>query len=223
MFNILKKGPEKKIETPVNAHFNDIYTYKFKLVLVGDCSVGKSSILLRFSEDRFMSNYCPTIGVDFSSKILDVGTKVKLLVWDTAGQERFRTITKNYYRDADAHLLIFDMTDPLSFENLKYWIKEIKENTDFQNIFLIGTKSDLIIKKSINPSFIKQFIEENNIINYFEISSKTSSNIDNLFHEIGNYLTNIKIKKIKKIKNIETNKININLVPVVNSKCCLWT
>lgn len=217
MFNIFKKVPEKEIETHSYSQFNDdLYKYKFKLVLIGDCSVGKSSILIRFSEDRFMNNYNPTIGVDFASKILDIGTKVKLLVWDTAGQERFRTITKNYYRGADAHLLIFDMTDPSSFENLKYWMKEIKEYTDFQNIFLIGTKNDLMTNTFINPSFIQKFIEENKIINYFEISSKTNKNIDNTFNEIAKYLTNQKMKDdIEKAKNI-----NVRTVPVVNYKNC---
>jgi small GTP-binding protein len=218
MFNFFKKNPEKQIEDNTYTQFTDLYHHKFKLVIIGDCSVGKSSILYRLSNNSFLTNYNPTIGVDFSSKIIEYsnGTKVKLLVWDTAGQERFKSITKNYYHDTHAYLLVFDLSDSGSFENLQYWIKEIKEYTN-TSIFLIGTKKDLMKDTLITSFLINKFIEENNIINYFEVSSKTSSNIDNLFHEIGNYLTNIKIK------NIETNKVNINLVPVVNTKCCLWT
>lgn len=218
MFNFFKKDPEKQIEVNTYSQFNDLYHHKFKLVLIGDCSVGKSSILCRFSDSRFLPNYNPTIGVDFSSRIIEYtnSTKVKLLIWDTAGQERFRSITKNYYRDANAHLLVFDLSDSGSFESLKYWIKEIKEYTDTPDIFLIGTKKDLTRDILINSFLIKKFIEENNIINYFEVSSKNNSNIDNMFHEIGSHLTN------KKIKDTETNKVNINSVPVVNNKCCLW-
>jgi len=218
MFKFFKKDPEKQIENEAYVQFNELYKYKFKLVLVGDCSVGKSSILYRFSENRFITNYNPTIGVDFSSKIIDFnnGTKVKLLVWDTAGQERFRSITKNYYRDANAHLLIFDLTDSGSFENLKYWIKEIKDYSDFQNIFLIGTKNDLMKDTFINPILIKKFIEENKIINYFEVSSKTSSNIDKLFSEIAGYLTNQKIKEDINNINLKTKTVE----QVDYKKCC---
>ena len=103
----------------------------FKLVLIGDSGVGKSSLLLRFADDSFSENYISTIGVDFRFKTLAVdGKAVKLQIWDTAGQERFKTITGAYYRGADGIMMVFDKTNQDSFKHIPQWMEEIVKYAD---------------------------------------------------------------------------------------------
>ena len=108
---------------------NQEYDYLFKLLLIGNSSVGKSSLLVRFVDDVWEENFVPTIGVDFKLKTLDVnGKKVKLQIWDTAGQERFKNITASYYRGGNGVLVVYDITDRDSFTNLTSWLIEIEKN-----------------------------------------------------------------------------------------------
>ena len=100
------------------------YDYLLKLIIIGDSSVGKTCVLLRFSEDNFPTCHMPTIGIDFKIKTINVDDKrVKLQVWDTAGQERFRTITQTYYKGAMGIILVYDCTEEQTFNNVKNWLK----------------------------------------------------------------------------------------------------
>lgn len=121
------------------------YDYLIKLLLIGDSGVGKSCLLLRYSDDSFTSSFITTIGIDFKIKsILIDESKVKLQIWDTAGQERFRTITTAYYRGAMGILLIYDVTDENSFRNVGNWMKQIEINAaDNVNKILIANKCDV--------------------------------------------------------------------------------
>ncbi|CAM0958698.1 unnamed protein product [Alopecurus aequalis] len=102
------------------------YDYLFKLLLIGDSSVGKSCLLLRFADDAYVDTYISTIGVDFKIRTVELdGKSVKLQIWDTAGQERFRTITSSYYRGAHGIIIVYDVTDMESFNNVKQWLSEI--------------------------------------------------------------------------------------------------
>ena len=103
--------------------------YIFKILLIGDSGVGKSCLLLRFADESFTQSYISTIGVDFKIRTVEVeGTRVKLQIWDTAGLERFRTITSSYYRGAQGIILIYDVTSPESFANVKnLWADEVKK------------------------------------------------------------------------------------------------
>ena len=132
------------------------YDYLFKLLLIGNSSVGKSSLLFRFCENVWDDNFVPTIGVDFKLKTLEVnGKKVKLQIWDTAGQERFKNITSSYYRGGNGVLVVYDITDRESFENLTSWLIEIEKNAN-KNVYklLIGNsgvgKSSLLFRFSEN-------------------------------------------------------------------------
>ncbi|CAG0881599.1 unnamed protein product [Cyprideis torosa] len=122
------------------------WNLNYKVMLVGDSGAGKSSVLIRFRDDKFHDgSYISTIGIDFRNKIVDVDdTKVKLQIWDTAGQERFRSVTHAYYRDAHALLLLYDITNRGSFDNTRAWLAEIKEyaQTDVI-IMLLGNKCDV--------------------------------------------------------------------------------
>ena len=113
-----------KMDTDYDENSN--YDYIFKVLLIGDSGVGKSSLLLRFADDTYTDCYISTIGVDFKIKTVELdGETVKLQLWDTAGQERFKTITSNYYRGAHGFILVYDVTNEESFKNLKQWIVEM--------------------------------------------------------------------------------------------------
>ena len=122
------------------------YDYFLKVVIIGRCAVGKSSLMMRFTDEKFSDSYVNTIGVDFRFRTVEVcGKKVKIQIWDTAGQEKFRTITSTYYRGADAILLIYDITNAASLEDIEtFWIKEVeKHGSDVPFLLLVGNKTDL--------------------------------------------------------------------------------
>uniref|UniRef100_A0A3Q2QRZ1 Si:dkey-16l2.16 n=1 Tax=Fundulus heteroclitus TaxID=8078 RepID=A0A3Q2QRZ1_FUNHE len=107
------------------------YNHLFKLLIIGDSNVGKSSLLLRFADNSFSGSYITTIGVDFKIRTVDIeGERVKLQIWDTAGQERFRTITSTYYRNTHGVIIVYDVTNAESFVNVKRWLNEISDNCD---------------------------------------------------------------------------------------------
>ncbi|XP_016140850.1 ras-related protein Rab-13-like isoform X2 [Sinocyclocheilus grahami] len=128
------------------------YDFLFKLLLIGDSGVGKTCLIIRFAEDNFNSTYISTIGIDFKVKTIEFeGKKVKLQVWDTAGQERFKTITTAYYRGAMGIILVYDITDEKSFENIQNWMKSIKENASVGvSRMLMGNKCDIEAKRKVS-------------------------------------------------------------------------
>ena len=121
------------------------YDYIFKILLLGDSSVGKTCFLLRYSDDTFTENHISTIGLDYRFKLVNLENdkKVKLQIWDTAGQDRFRAITKNYYKGAHGIILMYDVTNISTFNNIKSWVTQIRENTTEKiKIALVGNKID---------------------------------------------------------------------------------
>ena len=165
------------------------YDCLFKILLVGNSSVGKSSLFLRFVDDIWNDVFVPTIGVDFKIKTLKINEKnVKLQIWDTAEQERFRTIISSYYRGAQGILLVFDVTEKESFESLNNWLIEIEKNANKNVVkILIGNKCDLEDKRVISYSQAKDFADSNGL-NYVETSAKTNNNVTEAFSEIGKEL-----------------------------------
>jgi len=160
----------------------DGYDYLFKLLLIGDSGVGKSCLLLRFAEDAFTDSYLSTIGVDFKIRTIEFeGKTVKLQIWDTAGQERFRTIAAAYYRGAHGIIVVYDVTDSESFDNVKGWLQEIDRYAS-ENVkkLLIGNKSDLVERKVVEYNAAKEFAGELSIP-FIETSAKTSTNVEEAF------------------------------------------
>jgi len=158
------------------------YDHLFKLLLIGDSGVGKSCLLLRFADDSYTESYISTIGVDFKIRTLNLdGKTIKLQIWDTAGQERFRTITSSYYRGAHGIIIVYDVTDMDSFNNVKTWLSEIdKYASENVNKLLVGNKSDLVVKKVVDTGMAKEFADSLGIP-FLETSAKNSTNVEEAF------------------------------------------
>ena len=196
-------------EVPVT---DDSYEKLFKILLLGDSSVGKSSLFLSFMDKSWNETFVPTIGVDFKIKTINVNNmNIKFQVWDTAGQERFRTIISSYYKGAHGILLVYDITLKESFESLNDWLNEIKKNTS-KNIVkvLIGNKIDLNDKRIISFDEAKEFADNNNM-KYIETSAKTATNVDQAFGLIG-------VELMKSFKGNEEKNINKKNVVLSNSE-----
>ncbi|KAI9030669.1 GTP-binding protein ypt1 [Phycomyces nitens] len=161
---------------------NPEYDYLFKILLIGDSGVGKSCLLLRFADDSYTESYVSTIGVDFKIRTIELeGKTVKLQIWDTAGQERFRTITSSYYRGAHGIIVVYDVTDQDSFNNVKQWIQEINRYAaEDVNKLIIGNKNDLVDKKVVSTEQAKEYADSLGI-SLLETSAKDSVNVDQAF------------------------------------------
>ncbi|AYV75487.1 MAG: GTP-binding protein YPTC1 [Terrestrivirus sp.] len=161
----------------------DNFDYLFKLLLIGDSGVGKSCILLRFADNDYTSNYISTIGVDFKIRTISTnnGKKAKLQIWDTAGQERFRTITSSYYRGAHGIIIVYDITNKESFDNVQTWLHEItRYSSETVCRLLIGNKSDLVDKRIIEYSAGNELGQSLNIP-FIETSAMNASNVSDAF------------------------------------------
>jgi len=156
--------------------------YLFKILLIGDSGVGKTSLIMRFTKNIFNEDFLNSIGVDFKSKDLNVeGKKIKLQIWDTAGQERFRTITSSYYRTAHAIAIVFDITRRQSYEHVKRWVEDINKYAKENTIkFLIGNKTDLANEKQVSYEEARALASQMNMT-YFHLSAKRNENINEFF------------------------------------------
>jgi Ras-related protein Rab-8A len=161
------------------------YDLLIKLLLIGDSGVGKSCLLLRFCEDQFTPSFITTIGIDFKIRTIDLdGKRVKLQVWDTAGQERFKTITTAYYRGAMGILLVYDVCDEKSFNNIRSWYSNVQQHAS-ENVVLIlvGNKSDMVDKRVISTEQGKALADELGIP-FIESSAKTTDNVEETFFSL---------------------------------------
>lgn len=161
------------------------YDLLFKLLLIGDSGVGKTCILFRFSDDAFNTTFISTIGIDFKIKTIELrGKKIKLQIWDTAGQERFHTITTSYYRGAMGIMLVYDITNSKSFDNIAKWLRNIQEhaNEDVEKMIL-GNKCDMEDKRVIAKERGESIAKENGI-RFLETSAKTNVNIEKAFTQL---------------------------------------
>jgi len=161
---------------------NAAYDHLVKLLMIGDSGVGKSCLLLRFSDDSFNNNFITTIGIDFKLKTVELdGKRVKLQIWDTAGQERFRTITTAYYRGAMGVLLVYDITDEQSFLNIRNWMRNIEQHSS-QNVqkILVANKCDCSDERLISTVRGEDVAKEYGI-KFFETSAKSDVNVYEAF------------------------------------------
>ena len=155
----------------------------YKILLLGDSEVGKSCFLMRYSDNVFVENYMATIGLDYKLKYiqLESGEMIKVQLWDTAGQDRYRTIAKNYYKGSHGILLLYDITKVNSFENIREWIKDIREEVyEKAIIFIIGNKIDKIEERKVSTEQGEKLAQEFNLP-FFEASAKSGENVDEIF------------------------------------------
>ena len=162
------------------------YDYLFKVLLIGNSSVGKSSLLLRFVDNQWNDLFVPTIGVDFKIRTMEIDNKnVKLQIWDTAGQERFKNITASYYRGAHGIFVVYDISDTESFKNINNWLIEIEKNAN-KNVYkiLVGNKCDLEDKRTVSYQQGKELAETYGM-QFIETSAKSNTNVEEAFHLLG--------------------------------------
>ena len=184
----------------------------FKILTIGESGVGKTCILRRFVENKFLKNHLATIGIDFKTKTVNIKNKeIKLKIWDTAGEERFRNITQQYYKGADGIVLVYDVTDEASYDKIKDWMDQIISNTTRDNIglVLLGNKCDFE-ERAITEEQGKKLAEELKI-SYFETSALNGQGINEAFEQLtldimkikgvdSGHDTSIELKKVKKKK-----------------------
>ncbi|CAG9324087.1 unnamed protein product [Blepharisma stoltei] len=167
------------------------YSFLFKYIIIGDTAVGKSCLLLQFTDKRFRTDHDLTIGVEFGAKAILVNDQaVHLQIWDTAGQENFRSITRAYYRGAVGALLVFDMTRRSSFTSLHKWLEETKNNGNPDMvILLVANKCDLDSERTVTKDEALEFAEANKL-KYLETSAKTGLNVEEAFNLVGREIVN---------------------------------
>ncbi|GMM41293.1 hypothetical protein FOG51_02175 [Hanseniaspora uvarum] len=189
------------------------FDYLFKLLLIGDSGVGKSCLLLRFADNSYNSDYISTIGVDFKIKTLKLDNDkiVKLQIWDTAGQERFRTITSSYYRGAHGIIVVYDVTDLESFNNLNNWLQEIdKFGTNGVTKIIVGNKNDLVDKKQVTLEMAQEFAKEKGNLTVLETSALSSENVEQAFITMAKEIKQQMDKNEQLNENDDSNKIDLS-------------
>ena len=157
----------------------------FKILTIGESGVGKTSILRRFVENKFLKTHLATIGIDFKTKNLNIDNQdIKLKIWDTAGQERFRNITTQYYKGADGIVLVYDVTDEASYEKIREWMEQIHSNTQKEEIglVLLGNKCDME-PRNVTEDMGNKMAEELKT-DYFETSALTGQGIKEAFEQL---------------------------------------
>ena len=207
-----------------NPNSDQDYEFIFKVLLLGNSNVGKSSLFLRFVDDIWNDTFVPTIGVDFKIKTFNIDSKkIKMQIWDTAGQERFKNIIASYYRGAHGILLLYDVTDKDSFKNLSNWLIEIEKNAS-KNVLkvLIGNKCDLEDKRVVTFNQGKEFADTYGL-KFIETSAKKNLNVNEAFETLGRELMNASSDK-KFIKQKENKKISVAKAQDLNLQkkegCC---
>ena len=199
---------------------NDKINLEYKIITLGDCSVGKTSIIKRYITDTFDEDTAPTLGITHSFKILEVGhdSKIKLSIIDTNGQEKYKSLSVSYFRHADVVLFIFNLNESKSFSNIQEWINTYNKNNEKRALlrYLIGNKSDL--EQKVEQNLIDEFAEKNDMP-YIATSAKNNSQINELFQQIGEEL----LKEEKKKSNTSIEKrssFRILYTTKKKKKCC---
>ena len=170
------------------------FNYLLKYVIVGDASVGKSNLLLRYTHGEFREEYQLTIGVEFGSNNLVINNNIyRIQIWDTAGQENFRSITRSYYKNSACALIVYDITRRESFVSLSDWIEDCKNSSPKTVVMvLVGNKCDLAQNREVNEEEGREFAEKHGML-FFETSAKAGQNVEEVFKQSATLIA----KKIK--------------------------
>ena len=163
------------------------FDIKFKILVLGESTSNKASLIRRYTKDQFGGIYLNTVGIDFQDKLIQIeDKKVKLQIWDTAGQERFRNVAKNYFQNTQGFVLVYNITDRQSFEKLSFWLEQIKLNASEKiKIVLVGNNCDLANARQVSIEEAEEFAKKNNM-KFFEASPKEGTNVNELFFCLAN-------------------------------------
>jgi small GTP-binding protein len=163
-----------------------VMNYDLKYIIVGDSFTGKTCVLSKYVNNVFYEDHSITIGVDCATKSIDYhGKKIKLQIWDTVGHEAYSSVVAPFYRGAMAALIFFDLTNRLSFNNLEYWINNVKQKSKSDiEIMIVGNKCDYCFERAVNIEDVMILLNKYNGIEYIETSAKTGHNITNLFDKM---------------------------------------
>ena len=209
-----------------NTNNNKTSELKIKLLIIGDSDVGKTSMLLKYTDNFFPESHLATIGVEFKTKEIEFQDyKISLQIWDTAGQERFRSITKSFFRSTNGIIFMYDITDKNTFKNVKDWVKDSENNdTGFKKI-LVGNKIDLKNKRKVELKEVKEWADKKEL-EVMEASAKLGTNVDKVFLRLVELILDKKAKDdIIKKYGINGNKENTKLKSSKETnnkkgKCC---
>ncbi|XP_071764603.1 ras-related protein Rab-42b [Centroberyx gerrardi] len=217
-----------------------LWQYQFRIIMLGDSTVGKSSLLKRYTEDMFLDTVNQTVGVDFYVHFLEVepGVRVKLQFWDTAGQERFRSVTRSYYRNSVGGLLVFDLTNHASFDHIKEWHAEVCERVQPHKVLfiLVGHKSD----RDAHGERVVSREEAENLAGqlgmlYIESSAKTGQSVRESFElltrrvyqgllsgevELREGWDGVKCSAPRALQLQKASQVQPSTAPKNNKKCC---
>ena len=197
-----------------------MYDHLLKFIIIGDSAVGKSNLLARFSDNRFINSHEATIGVEFGTKVISLNNlKYKLQIWDTAGLETFKSITRSYYRGAYGCLLVYDTTCRDSFESITYWLNDIKAHCNTEIVVaLVGNKVDRVKDCEVTTAEGEEFAKANNLL-FFETSAKTDHNINNTFTNIISEITHRTEKFRSKQSLLLDDVIKLDIVDQSQTRC----
>ena len=193
------------------------FDVKYKIMVLGESKVGKTSLIKRYTKDQFGGVYLTTVGMDFQDKIIEIeDKKVRLQVWDTAGQERFRNVTKSYFQSSHGLLVVYDITDRESFEKINFWMDNIKNNApENAKLILVGNKCDLADERKVTIEDGENKARNYNI-KFFEASAKDGTNVNELFFYLANEIYQDEKTKEKDNKN----SLQLNENKKGKKKCC---
>lgn len=197
------------------------YDLLFKLLLIGDSGVGKTSILFRFSDDAFTPTFISTIGIDFKIKTIELkGKKIKLQIWDTAGQERFHTITTSYYRGAMGIMLVYDITNSKSFDNIQKWLRNIDEhaNEDVEKMIL-GNKCDMEDRRIISKERGEAVARQHGI-RFMETSACSNINVEKAFLDLARAILDNQTDQERRDSKDNVNIARSEQRNTLTSRCC---
>ncbi len=194
---------------------------KISIIMIGDTSVGKSTLMKKFISGQFSDSLAPTLGIELYKKEVIINEKQYLYrIWDICGQERFRSLSKNYFHNSDGIMLLFDLNSKDSFDNLDAWLNSIKDSgTDNIPLVLVGTKCDLNTN-IISEELINKFINDNQSIQkYYKTSAKENIGIEEPFIELGRLIVKDNMTRERKNSRVKIKKTK-SLDSKPKKKCC---
>ena len=174
---------------------------------MGDTNVGKTSLLLNYTDNYFVGSHISTVGIDYKFKTIKINDiNIKLQIWDTSGQERFRSLAKNYLKNANGIIFVYDITNKKSFDGVKVWMSEAESHGNYKQI-IIGNKCDLEGKREVKKEIVDKFASKKKI-EVFETSAKTSTNVAKAFETLAKLLVEGKsVEELNSIYNKQTIKL----------------